>query len=250
MSGEEEALIDSPAGLQQYLAGTVRYPGVHPRRLSNGGLEMSVVVKGTVYGTTQELEMAVDPQGRQIYAPGEMGYTELTRQGGGWSSMSTTAFAALVARPTTTAGVELFNGNAIGSGICMVVDRLFAEWRLATAVASNAIMYAMVGPQTAPTAGAFTIRGNSGKAYNGFVTTSVNQTVTDNGWFVWGGPMSAALAAATPNGGIDSRVEGRLIVPPGHALCLHVVASVTGDTFVQGASWYEKYFNPTLNPLL
>lgn len=183
--------------------------------------------------------------GEQFFAQGLPQYTEMTRLGGGWSSMSTTAFAAVVSRPTTNAGVEIFNAYPAG-GPCLVVDRIFAEWRLATAVASNAVMYAQVGPQTAPTAGAFTVRGNSGKAYGGSVTTSVNQTVVDTGWFVWGGPMSAALAAATPNGGIDSRVEGRLIVQPGHALCLHVVASVVGDTFVQGASWYEVQFDSPL----
>ncbi len=175
----------------------------------------------------------------QLISGGLPPYTDTSRRGLSWSTMSTTAFAAVVSRPTTNAAVEIFNAYP-GGGPSLIIDRIFAEWRIATAVASNAIMYAMVGPQTAPTAGAFTIRGSSGKGYPGAVTTSVNQTVVDQGWFVWGGPMSAALAAATPNGGIDSRVEGRLIVPPGHALCLHVVASVTGDTFVQGASWIES----------
>ncbi len=168
-------------------------------------------------------------------------YAEMTRLGQGWSTMSVTALAALTTRPTTTAGVEIYNANPVG-GATLVIDRIFCEWRLATAVASSAVMYAMVGPQTAPTAGAFTVRGNSGKGYPGAVTTSISQTVVDNGWFPWGNSITAALAAATPNGGQDSRAEGRLLVPPGHALCLHVVASVTGDTFVQGASWYEVNF--------
>ena len=174
-----------------------------------------------------------------LIAQGLPPYTESTRRGNSGATMSTTALAALVTRPTTTAGFEIRNNYAAG-GKSLIIDRIFAEWRLATAVASNAIMYAMVGAQAAITDGAFVIRGNSGKAYGGTVTAAISQTVTDLGWFVWGGPMSAALAAATPNGGIDSRVEGRLIVAPGHALCLHVVASVTGDTFVQGASWYEE----------
>lgn len=187
-------------------------------------------------GAQDQFEM--NEYNEQFSAQGMPPYTEMTRLNQGWATMSTTAFAAVVVRPTTTAAVQIHNGYAAG-GPSLIIDRIFAEWRIATAVASNAIMYAMVGVQTAPTS-ALTIRGNSGNAYGGSVVAAVNQSVTDLGWFVWGGPMSAALAAATPNGGQDSRVEGRLIVRPGHSLCLHVVASVTGDTFVQGAGWYER----------
>ena len=176
--------------------------------------------------------------GEQFVTGGLPPYTEWTRKGmGPWSAMSSTAYAALVARPTTTAGVEIRNNSS--NGTCLIIDRIFCEWRLATAVASSAVMYAMVGPQAAITAGSFPIYSGSGKAYGGQVTVAINQTVTDLGWFPWGNSITAALAAATPNGGQDSRVEGRIIVQPGHALCLHVVASVTGDTFVQGASWFE-----------
>ena len=167
-------------------------------------------------------------------------YAEMTRLGQGWSTMSVTALAALVTRPTVTAGFEIFNGYASG-GPSLIVDRIFAEWRLATAVASNAIMYAQVtAPKSAVTSGSFVVRGNSGKAYGGPVICAISTTVTDSGWFPWGPPSGSGLAAATPNGGMEAKVEGRLIVPPQCSLCLHVVASVTGDTFIQGASWYER----------
>ncbi len=180
--------------------------------------------------------------GEQFVAGGLPAYTEWTRKNTLWSTMSVTALAALVTRPTTTAGFEIRNNYSSG-GPSLVVDRIFCEWRLATAVASSAVMYAMVAPQATITAGAFSIFGGSGKAYGGLVTAAISQTVVDGGWFPWGNSITAALAAATPNGGQDSRVEGRIIVPPGSALSLHVVASVTGDTFVQGASWYEALLN-------
>ncbi len=179
--------------------------------------------------------------GEALVAQGQLPYAEMTRQGQGWSTMSVTALAALVTRPTTTAGFEIRN-NYAAAGKCLVIDRIFCEWRLATAVASSAVMYYMVGPQAAITAGAFTIRGHSGKAYGGEVTCAISQAVADLGWFPVGNSITAALAAATPNGGQDSRIEGRIVVQPGHALSLHVVASVTGDTFIQGASWYEVDF--------
>lgn len=174
----------------------------------------------------------------QIVAGGLPPYAELTRLGTLWSLQATSALAALVVRPTTTAGIEIYNAYPAG-GPSMIIDRIFAEWRLSTAVAQAAIQFAMVYAKTSPTAGALVTRGNSGKAYGGAVISAVSTTVVDNGWFPWG-PALTGLGAATPLGGLDSRVEGRLIVPPGSSLCLHVVASVTGDTFIQGASWFER----------
>ncbi len=201
---------------------------------------MAIVIRNGNIGQAPSNE-AGNVFGEALVAQGMPPYSEMTRQGLLWSTMSVTALAALVTRPTTTAGFEIRN-NYPGGGPCLVIDRIFCEWRLATAVASSAVMYAMVGPQAAITAGAFPIFGGSGKAYGGSVTCAISQVVTDLGWFPWGNSITAALAAATPNGGQDSRVEGRIIVQPGHALSLHVVASVTGDTFIQGASWYEANF--------
>ncbi len=196
---------------------------------------MAVLIRSTNAANAVSRAEAGNIFGEALVAGGLPQYTEQTRLGQSWATMSTTALAALVTRPTTVAGVEIYNAGAN----TLVIDRIFCEWRLGTAVASSAVMYAMVGPQTAPTPGVFAIRGNSGKGYSGAVTVAISQNVTDLGWFPWGNSITAALAAATPNGGQDSRVEGRLLVPPGHALCLHVVASVVGDTFIQGASWFE-----------
>ena len=122
-------------------------------------------------------------QGEQILAGGLPYYTDWTRKGSGpFATMSTTAFAAVVARPTTNAAVEIRNNNT-GGGPSLVIDRIFCEWRIATAAASSAVMYAMVGPQAAITAGAFSVFSGSGKPYNGLVTTAINQTVVDVGWF-------------------------------------------------------------------
>lgn len=248
MSGEEEALIDSPAGLQQYMAGLIRYPGVHARRLSNGGLEMSVVVKGTVYGTSQEIEFATDPQGRQLITPGEMAYTELSRQGAGWQTMATSAVAALVVRPSTAAALELWNGNAAG-GPSLVIDRLFSHNLVA--VANSAMgMYAMVTtPKAAPSTASLAITGNWGKAYAGLVIPAVGTTVVANGWYPYG-PGGNVVTVTTPGVTLEAQINGRIIVPPQCSLCVHVVASTTSATFTSGASWFEKTFAAGSNPLL
>jgi hypothetical protein len=43
-----------------------------------------------------------------------------------------------------------------------------------------------------------------------------------------------------PFGAVMANVEGRLIVPPQCSLCLHVVSSLVGQTFTQGAQWFEE----------
>ena len=42
--------------------------------------------------------------------------------------------------------------------------------------------------------------------------------------------------------GADRSSDGppKLIVPPQCSLCLHVVSSLVGQTFTQGARWYEE----------
>ncbi len=43
-----------------------------------------------------------------------------------------------------------------------------------------------------------------------------------------------------PFGAVIAEVDGRLIVPPQCSLCLHAVSSLVGQTFTQGATWYEE----------
>lgn len=197
-----------------------------------------VVVSGTRRTTGVDAPTQSNERDELFVAWGLPPYTEMTRKGQSWSLQASAALAALIVRPTTVAGIEIYNAN-IATGPSLIIDRIFAEWRISTAVAQGAIQFAMVYPKAAPTAGALVTRGNSGKAYGGAVISAVGTTVVDNGWFPWG-PALTGLGAATPLGGLESRVEGRLIVPPGSALLLHVVASVVGNTFIQGASWFEE----------
>lgn len=207
---------------------------------------MSVVVKGTIRGTATELEMAVDPFGQQLIAPGELPYTELSRLGQGWGTMATSAVAGLVVRPSTTAALELWNGNTTA----MVVDRIFSFNLVASAIQGTYSVWAMVTtPKTAPSSAALAINGDSGKGYNGGVITATGTTVVANGWFPWGA-LPFSLGTATPGGMVDGDLKGRIIVPPGCSLCLHTVSQTTAWTFQNGAHWYEKSFASPSNPLL
>jgi hypothetical protein len=59
-----------------------------------------------------------------LVAHGLPPYTEMTRKGNGWATMSTSAVAGLVVRPSTVAALELWNGYHTG-GPSLIIDRLF-----------------------------------------------------------------------------------------------------------------------------
>ncbi len=149
------------------------------------------------------------------------------------------AVAALVVRPSTVAAFELWNGNQPG-GPSLIIDRLFSQNLVATAVNSNAGIWAMVTTtKTAPSSASLAVVGAYGKGYSGNVINAVGTTVVANGWFPFG-PNYQASNAAAPGGAWEALLEGRLIVPPGSSLCVHVVGSIVGDTYCSGASWFEK----------
>jgi len=197
------------------------------RYRSPSGAEIDLPVS-----TTQDRQLAV--------AEARLRMMEPVRKGQMWSTIATSAVAALVVRPTTVAAVEIWNGYQ-GGGPSLVIDRLFSEWLVSTAAAAGAQLWAQVTiPKAGPSvASALTIVGATGKVYPGLVVAQVGTTVLANGWFPFGmggqGP-----GTATPGAGLEALPEGRLIVPPQCSLCIHVLASLVGDTFCSGASWSEE----------
>ena len=175
-----------------------------------------------------------------LVAQGLPPYAELVRLNAGWATMSTTAVAGLVVRPSTTAAFEIYNGYAAG-GKSLIIDRLFWFNLVSTNVVEGFSGWAQVtASKAAPTNGSFVVRGNSGNAYGGSVIAAAGTTVVDSGWFPWGNAYQKGAGGVVPFGALSVDVAGRLIVPPGSSLCLHVVSSLVGQTFTQGASWYER----------
>ena len=175
-----------------------------------------------------------------LVAQGAPRYAELSRKGNGYATMATGAVAALVVRPGVTAALEIFNNQA---GKVLVVDRLFSHELVTstTGLGGGAGIYAMVTlPKDAPTDAALAINSLSGKpAQTKTVKTAASTTVVDNGWFPYGGTVKKESAGAVVPGGIlEALVEGRLRVPYGCSLCIHVVSGYAGDTFTSGAAWY------------
>ena len=186
--------------------------------------------------------VALNERGEQLTAQGLPSGTDYARAGKSWATMSTSAVAALVVRPSTTAAFEIFNGYAAG-GKSLIIDRLF-WFNLVTITLAEAASgwVAVTAAKAAVTTGSFVVRGSSGRSYGGPVICAASTTVIDSGWFPWANLVMArpVTAAITPMGVALADVAGRLIVPPQCSLCLHAVASVVGQTFTQGASWIEE----------
>jgi hypothetical protein len=192
---------------------------------------------GVVYAQST---IQLNERGEQLIAAGLPGGAEMVRQGKAWATMSTSAVAGLVVRPTTTAAFEIFNGYAAG-GKSLIVDQLFYFNLVSTNVIEGFSGWAQVtAAKAAVTSGSFVVRGSSGKGYGGPVIAAASTTVIDSGWFPWTSAYQKGAGGVVPFGAVIAEVDGRLIVPPQCSLCLHVVSSLVGQTFTQGARWYEE----------
>lgn len=205
---------------------------------------MADTVQGAIRNgvVNAQASIALNQLAEQLVAIGLPRGAEMVRRGQAWATMSTAAVAGLVVRPSTVAAFEIFNGHAAG-GKSLIIDRLFWFQLVTTAVGEGFLGWAQVtAAKAAVTDGSFVVRGASGKSYGGPVIAAASTTVIASGWFPWAvGPFKVAEATSVvPVGGAIAEVDGRLIVPPQSSLCLHAVASVVGQTFTQGASWYEE----------
>ncbi|MGH8524963.1 MAG: hypothetical protein ACREXY_12345 [Gammaproteobacteria bacterium] len=168
-------------------------------------------------------------------------FTEIARRGTGFTVGTTTLFAPLAAYPTTTAILEVFNN---GSRL-MVISDLYASQILSTAATQTYAIFAMVSTLKAvPTLTALSLFSLSGAAIvtptaASEIVTGVGTTVVANGWRPYGVVQSWGTAAATPGNSWSAPIDGRLVVPPGASLCMHVVGSLaTASTFQCGMSAY------------
>jgi hypothetical protein len=199
-----------------------------------------VVTTPSYVAANTEVQPRATQTGEMLVA--QPAYVDIVRRNRGWSTMSTSAVAGVVVRPTTTAAFEIYNPST--SGVSLIIDRMFWFNLVSTNVIEGFSGWAQVSTPNrvaaAPTSGSFTVRGNSGNAYSGAVIAAASTTVVDSGWFPWGNAYQKGAGGVVPFGALSVNVEGRLIVQPGGSLSLHVVSSLAGQTFTQGASWFEE----------
>lgn len=176
-----------------------------------------------------------------IVAGGFPSRTELSRLGYGWQVMDTTATAAVVVRPSTVAGLTLYNGSGASSPKVYVIDRIGAFNLVTTdAIEAWSVWGCLHPSMSAPTADITAIKSYSGLTYAGAAVVDTGATVTDNGWFILStNGVVGNSSTTTPGNALVFDTEGRFLVPPGGGFSINCVASVVGATFTHMISWYE-----------
>ena len=165
----------------------------------------------------------------------------LTAQGAGYQAQSTSAIAALVIRPDTTAAFTLWNGEP-GGGKSYIIERIMAFNLVSTAAQTFASIWVCSHPvgMAAVTADITAVKSTRGiSGYGGNARLDVGATVVDDGWFPWGLSSEAEEAGVLPGGVICAPIAGRIIVPPTAGVSMHIVSGLVGDTFTHGFHWYE-----------
>ena len=193
----------------------------------------------------QPAELEANQFSELLVSHGLPQFTEMTRRGRGYSCTTETPFTTVAALPTTTAALEIYNNSSSANPLVLVVVDLYAFQLLATAAVQSYSVWGMVTTQkAAPSVAALELYSLSGKpaiipTAASPVIPAVGTTIVANGWRPFDNPQPFGLAAATPGASWCAPVNGKLLVPPGCALCVTVVGSLaTASSFHCGATFY------------
>lgn len=191
----------------------------------------------------EDEQFHLNSRGDQLVAQALPERTEIVRLGESWQVSSSAAIAPLTAFPTTTGGLQLWNGEP-DNGKTYVIDSVSITEIVIDAVQSNSTAAFVMNnkiPVTAPTDAALVIRSLSGRTYGGRARTTVNAAVTNDGWFPCG--TSAPIATAAAGSAwkqADIPINGLYIVPPGGQFCIHAAkAAATAGQIIFTIRWHE-----------
>ena len=241
----EEALIDTQEGLLSYAQGGIHIPGLQVRRLSNGGMEMAVVVKGTRSGGTLEEELRTDASaaGSLLVANGHAPYSVLaaTRSVFSGNTFAGTAKAPVAAPPTTSPEWMLWNGEAAGGKSYVMLEASCVSIS-GTLGLGLAIMGGVgtIAETVNPTAYASSvIAGTAGSVGTSNARIVNNPTILST-------PAYHTLAtrdqvsAVSVGSGLTADLAGKYIVPPGFGFAFEVVAPAgTNALFAVSFVWAQ-----------
>lgn len=170
--------------------------------------------------------------------------TEIVRLGESWQVSNAAAVAAGTAFPTTTAGLQLWNGEPSG-GKCYVIDSVAATEIVVDATQSDCTALFVCNnktPVAAPTDAGLVIRSMSGRTYGGKARTILTATtMTNDGWFPAGNSVAPAPAVAGSGWKqTDVPLNGLYIVPPGGQFNVQAVkVAAAASQMVYTIRWHE-----------
>lgn len=197
----------------------------------------------------EESTAMINTQGDLLIAQTMPPLAEVVRLGRSYTVIETTAVAPVVAIPTTSAKLAIWNGEP-DNGRCYIIDSVFAI--AATASISQSFMMVgqlNLGRKAATTNSALQFKSLSAYGvrltgttlgYQGRGRVSIAQAVTnDNAWQALG--TSFLFDDVSPIGSIVTACQcGRIIVPPGHIFGISCISTDAGSTTVRhGIRWHE-----------
>ena len=202
---------------------------------------MQIAVKGIRDGGSgEEVELKATRHG-SLLATQRLPYGGLlTAKGDSWQTMATVAVAGLIVRPSTTAMVTLYNGEAPG-GKSYIIERAFTHNLVATAAQGFFGIWLCVHHVGTAACGVdIAVQANNRAVsnYGGNAQFGIEETVHDDGWFPWGPSVEGTLAAK-PGAIACAEINGRIVIPPTGMFSLQVVTDTTSSTFCSGFHWYE-----------
>ena len=198
---------------------------------------MFPVVKALIRGLRDQIgPLSVDTEGNLLTVQQLPALTHLVNEGAVWSIGEASPTASVIAPPTTTAGVSLYNDNPAG-GKSLVVLAAFA---LQAAAAAALGMYGLshcvhaIPPTTKPTADlaqtVYKCLKGGVKTYGGGAIMDLGATVVDDLWKPVGGTAQVTLASAVGSQ-LYVPLDIPVVLPPdGGYYSLECVSSNTSIT--------------------
>jgi hypothetical protein len=196
---------------------------------------------GEVFAGTQgdDQQAVINPRGDIAWANALPFRTEETRMRRSFKVITVTAVAPVVAIPTVTSQLSLWNGEQ-DNGKIYVITKIGAYCVVSAGAATGIQMVHLINVSkvAAPTSAGLTMRGTAGQVYNGSAINALAVTVVDDGWFPAG---NSVVGAASQIGlAVEADIAGGIIVPPGYRYSTAVVANtVTTITVRQYIEWME-----------
>ena len=199
--------------------------------------------------TGNEIYLEMNQSQELLSARGSAKYEDATRTGKRFSFRNTTGVAAVTAVPTTATNCAFCNTDPDG-GRSAVIDAIFASavGNAAAALGQYHIIYVLGQTRVAQLTDAVLIPrklNGMGPSTDTCLTIAVGGVNLDAVTGVAVGWMPACTSVITavttlPGMHLWAQMDGRLILPPGRILGLHILASQTTATWAMGIQWHER----------
>lgn len=197
--------------------------------------------------------LVINPRGDLQIAQALPGYADIVRMRNSYFVIAAVAVAPVVALPTTTAQMTLFNGE-LDSGRTYFVSHVGAFVAVSAGAATEIAVLSCMGiGKKATVVSDLTPKGLAGQRYRGAGLVDLAAAVTNDQWMTVCGSLGGAPASHIGMN-IEHDVEGRrtlgsglgtggssgFVIPPGHYFSIAVVANtVTTITVRQYIRWHE-----------